>query len=841
MKKVLAKNNPSKTDPVVDLTSPELPRDAAEVVCQLLSASNDESLRTLAKRISKSRTFVLTAEGAESGDALVNALPMRHFAYPKRELPNPMEYTQLDSSSVGDWFRPNGEFQRAIPDYEYRAEQNEMASAVADAFSSQRHLVVEAGTGVGKTMAYLVPSVLWTLANKVPVVISTNTKNLQEQIYHKDLPAIARIVRTPFKTAMIKGRSNYLCLRRLTHLLQHREVELSEEQLLPLAHVCAWIFKTHSGDLSELEYANSISDKLASTPEECRGRKCQHYPRCYLQSARNESLNADIIITNHSVFFSEPDKPLALPKNAQVVFDEAHNLEEAATRKFLREVTSYSFFNGLRKLHLTSRRQESGILSRLRSALLGNNFLPSAEARDALFEKLDAAIQHTDAVRVSGRRFLRSLADIPRKEESVMRMRPQFTQSNAWLDGLPLLQKLQDDLYALIKNLEAINKVFSGDETSAAPLEAAAMKQITSSASGRTVDESSSSQGTLAEFGRELSVVVSGVIEMSENLNFTTSVSDPDWVYWIAVTKEYDGKLIGGLHAAPIEIAKFMADTVFDKKESVVLCSATMNVGGSPKFIAHRIGLDLVDPERVMSLCVGSPFNYPKQCLAAVPMFLPNIADARENGERDYTVAFADFTAAMASVTHGRMLVLFTSYRMMMDCAEKMKDALDRSGIRLLVQGTGHSRERITEMFREDHPSVLLGTDSFWEGVDLIGEALSCLVIARLPFDAVNDPVVSSRSERVAENGGDSFRDFALPNAVIKFRQGFGRLIRHNDDRGVVVITDQRIFTKNYGSTFRKNLPSELLKYEDGTKLLMDAASFLDNRNPTRAIDVPST
>ncbi len=836
------KKAPRKTDPLDDLTSLELPRDAAEVICQLLSGSHDESLKQIAKRISKARTFILTAELAESGEALINALPSRHFAYPKRELQNPMEYTQLDPMSVGAWFRPNGEFHRAISDYEYRVEQNEMASAVADAFSTQRHLVVEAGTGVGKTMAYLVPSVLWTLANKVPVVISTNTKNLQEQIFHKDLPAIARIIRMPFKTAIIKGRSNYLCLKRFAYLLQHREVELSEEQLLPLAHVCAWLFKTHSGDLSELEFGHSLADKLASTPEDCHGRKCPHYSRCYLQSARNESLNADIVITNHSVFFSEPDKPLALPKNAQVVFDEAHNLEEAATRKFLREVTSYSFYNVLRKLYLASRRKETGILSRLRSALLSNNFLTSAEARDALFEKLDAAIKHTDAVRTSGRRFLRSLADIPRKEESVMRMRPQFTESNAWLDVVPLLQKFQDDLYALVTDLEAISKVFAGNETDAPSQEMSGQKQIASAFSGRSADESPSSSSAVAEFGRELSVVVNGVIELSENLNFITSVSDRDWVYWIAISKEYDGKLVGGLHAAPIEIAKFMADAVFDKKESVVLCSATMNVGGSSKFIAHRIGLDLVEPTRVMSLCVGSPFDYPRQCLVAVPMFLPNIADARENGESDYTAAFADFTAELAGVTHGRMLVLFTSYRMMMNCAERITETLSRAGIRLLVQGVGHSRERITQMFREDHPSVLMGTDSFWEGVDLIGEALSCLVIARLPFDAINDPVVSSRSERVAENGGDSFRDFALPNAVIKFRQGFGRLIRHNDDRGIVIIADQRIFTKNYGATFRKNLPSELLKYEDGKTLLIDAARFLDNDTKlTLTIDVHRT
>ena len=298
-------------------------------------------------------------------------------------------------------------------------------------------------------------------------------------------------------------------------------------------------------------------------------------------------------------------------------------------------------------------------------------------------------------------------------------------------------------------------------------------------------------------------------------------------MYWAAVSRDYDGKPIGGLHAAPIEIAKFMAETVFAKKESVVLCSATMNVSHSPAFIAHRIGLDLVEPDRVTSLCVGSPFDYRRQCLAGVPLFLPDVAGSHPDAEGDYTAAFATFTGRLAVLSRGRMLVLFTSYRMMMTCAERLRADLADQGIRLLVQGGGQSREHITSLFREDAPSVLMGTDSFWEGVDLIGEALSCLVIARLPFDAVNDPVVSARSERVAENGGDSFREFALPNAIIKFRQGFGRLIRHKEDRGVVVVTDQRIFTKNYGGSFRKNLPAELVQYADEATLLAEAARFL--------------
>ena len=511
----------------------------------VLSAGSDDALKALSAELARSQAFALTARPSldESGDALFKSIPPHHFVYPKRELPNPVEYRQIPADDVGRWFQAGGEFERAVPDFEYRPEQHQMAVAVAEAFNGQRHLVVEAGTGIGKTIAYLVPAVLWSLANKIPVVVSTNTKNLQEQIFTKDLPAIARVIRAPFKSALIKGRSNYLCLSRLEQLLSHREAELAEDQLLPLAHLCAWIFRTATGDLSELDGGAEVSDRLASTPEECRGRKCRHYGRCFLQRARNLSINADIVITNHSVFFSEPEKPLALPKTAQVVFDEAHNLEEAATRKFEREVTAYSFNGTLRKLHHASRRRESGLLHRLRELLFANNFLDAAEARDALYERLGAAIKHADKLRLSSRRFLKGVAGLPRKEESVMRLRPAVHASFAWSEIVPLLQTAQDDLYALTAELEKIQDL-RGPET---PAEAVARAE------------------PVADAIRELGFS-SQRCQLADNLEFTTAIAIATSVLG-AVSRDYDGKPIGGLHAAPIEIAKYMAETVFAKKE----------------------------------------------------------------------------------------------------------------------------------------------------------------------------------------------------------------------------------------------------------------------------------
>lgn len=821
----------SQVEELAFLTPVGLPQEAVSLICQLLSATDDESLVALARRMSQGSSFSLAADVEEPDIAFFKSLPSFPFFHQKRELPNPLECAQLDPLSVGEWFRPGGEFHRAMPEYEYRAQQYDMSSAVAEAFSSQRHLVVEAGTGTGKTMAYLVPAVLWSLTNKVPVVISTNTKNLQEQIYHKDLPVIARIIRTPFKSAIIKGRSNYVCLQRLSYLLEHREVEVEREQLLPLAQVCAWLFSTETGDLGELPNGNGLAEKLASSAEECRGRKCPHYKRCFMQWARNRSLNADVVITNHSVYFSEPDDSvLALPKNAQVIFDEAHNLEEAATRKFLREVTPYTFRNLLRKLRQTSRTKESGFVFKLKKALLENNFLVNAEARDTMFDILNDVSKHVEAVRVSANDFLSAVANIPRPGENAMRMRREFTQSRVWLGLNPKLNAILDDLEALAVDMEKVSDVFTPPVDGCGHNQGSAQKPIGTELANLTelCRDDPSLPDVVAELAREAALLVEAIHALQSDMDFLTSVEDGNWVYWLSSERDrISQRMVGGIHAAPIEISQYLADSLFKKKESVVLCSATMNVSGSSKFISHRIGLDLVEPERVMSLSVGSPFEFKRQCLAAVTQFLPDVAGSGAEAEDSYTAAFAHFSARLACVTKGRMLVLFTSYRMMKECARIMTPILKKAKVRLLMQGAGESRERITAMFREDRPSVLFGTDSFWEGVDLIGEALSCLVIARLPFDAVNDPIVSARSERVVEQGGSAFHDFAMPNAIIKFRQGFGRLIRHNEDRGVVVVADQRIVTKNYGASFRKNLPAELLRYNDEEGLLDAVAGFL--------------
>ena len=838
-----------------------LPREAAELVAQLLLEAGDEGSRALSRRITERLGFSLSS--APPGAGVFEGLPFFSAPERKRAAPNPAAYRPLEPDGVREWFRPGGRLSD-LPGFEHRPEQERLAMAVADAFSGGRHLAAEAGTGIGKTMAYLVPAALWSLRCEVPVVVSTNTKNLQEQIFRKDLPAIAARLRAPIRFALVKGRSNYLCLSRLERLVDRREAELSQDELPALAQTVAWAFLTPDGDLAALDPA--LAERVASNADDCRGRKCPHFRRCFLQRARALSLAADVVVTNHAVFFSEPpDRPLALPRAAQVVFDEAHNLEDAATAHFAREFTPRGMRDFSRRLHRAGRRgrrgaEATGALPDLERALLSSAAdAAPPELRTALFGGIAEARAALEAANFSAQRYFLELGPLPPANENALRLVPAVLGGRAWAETVPHLQRLQDDLFRLSEALDALARGLvppSGAEEKLPLLREAASPppnplQIAGHEPPRTPrtpcenkeDIPLSDLGVPAELALRVGTAAADAKAMLETLDFLASAADRDWTFWVASQRPPAAPSarigrrrgpgpapLGSLHAAPVEVAPFLAQSVFEKLDTAVLCSATLTVGGKPDFLAGRLGLDRVDPDRLSSVFLGSPFDYGKQCLAAVASFLPPqpAGPAGETSEGPFAAAFAHLVEGLARAARGRTLVLFTSYRAMETCARLAGPGLDEAGIRLLVQGEGASRETLARRFRaQAEPTVLFGTDSFWEGVDVMGDALSCLVIAKLPFDAPGDPVVAARCERVRENGGEPFHDYSLPAAVIKFRQGFGRLIRHKGDRGCVVAADTRLVTKNYGGAFRKSLPAELRAFPDEASLLDAVSAFL--------------
>jgi ATP-dependent DNA helicase DinG len=794
-----------------------IPPEAGIVIGQLLLCSSDERIKALGKRIIS--THPLSLDGiTDAYEAMLLRLPVNKEQPIKRAPSNPIDYKQIPIDSVEDWFSENGPFRRILPHYERRNEQVEMACRVAAAFNGAEHFVVEAGTGIGKTMAYLVPAVLWSMTNSLPVIVSTNTKNLQTQIFEKDLPVIKEALYKNLRYSVIKGRSNYVCLSRIAEVLSNVDVEVAEEQIYDLAKVCAWLFQTVDGDLSKappVTYCDNGANKLFSSPEECRGRKCPYYSRCFLQTARVKSQNSDIVITNHSVYFSEPsDHPLALPVHAHVIFDEAHNLEEAATRKFVREITPLGFMLPMRRMYYKTPKGEHGLIVRLKHLLLSSMVVPetTAQYRDTLFSKLNDLTDLFGKLRVVIPPYLRQLEKLIPQHESSLRILPNMKSLPSWQDAEPLLNKVLDTLYAITTSISDIaDSVSSEVEQSKKSLED---PLNTSSPLLPLLNQNSASFDAVCQqfisLADEFTQYSSTFGNLLADIEFITSVDDKNWVYWIERAGIKTGRSFAvTLHAAPISIARFLAEELYSRKDSIIFCSATMNVAGSTEFISHRIGMDLVEQDRISSFVAGSAFNFKEQCRVLVPSFLPDPSD--KNGEEVFAKAFAECMKRVLVLTNGRTLILFTSYKLMMLCAEQLEAELLAQAIpiHVLVQGVGASRESLTEQFKQkDRASVLLGTDSFWEGVDLIGDALTNLVIVKLPFDAVNDPIVNARAERVRMEMGDSFMGYTVPNAVIKFRQGFGRLIRHKQDRGIVIITDPRLISKNYGAVFRKSIPT---------------------------------
>ena len=794
----------------------------AEAVIQLLSAATP-AWRALAEAIASVVMLTLDASPESGAEALITKLRPSYNRLPKREVHDSSAATPLDPDFVASILGPSGRCASMVQGYEHRPGQLLMTRAVTEAFNNSKHLVVEAGTGVGKSLAYLLPSILWAQRNHLPVVVSTNTKNLQTQLFEKDIPTLRNVLDTAFSAALIKGRMNYVCLRHLQRLLERREAEIADDEAIPFAKTLVWLGATATGDLDELDRVvadsgaagASIRSRLPCPSDECGGRRCRFASRCLLQRARALSLNADIIVANHSLVFAESDEnQTVFPKYHQMVFDEAHNLEESATRYFTVEISPMEFAIPLRRLWRAGKSGGTGSFADFRVALQTASAALSADTADRLFEAVNEGIFAADKVRSAADDYFRALAGIPSVQgPTTVRYRKDDLAAPAWQAVRPALDALFE---AIEKLLAKLNGILADTGSLPDPDPAAVLAPLPQFPNQTQWDEAV----------RALASSANSFQELQANLAFVSAGDDPDSVFWLEVFRSRPDRagrrpLLGSLQAAPVDISQKLADNVFNARESIVLCSATLSVNGSFAFLAHRIGLDKLEEGRLMTCQAPSPFDYARQCHACVPLYLPDPSDPT------YTQALSEFLVRLFRRTRGRALVLFTSYEMMRAAAQTAGPALAAAGIQLLVQGSGASRDRLTRTFRRDVSSVLFGTDSFWEGVDVMGESLSCVVLARLPFDSLGDPLIGARCDRVAAEGGSSFFGFQIPNAVIKLRQGFGRLIRHREDRGIVVIADRRIVSKGYGLHFRRNLPAPLATHRTEEELFAAAEPFL--------------
>jgi ATP-dependent DNA helicase DinG len=646
--------------------------------------------------------------------------------------------------SLHNFFAPGGLLSRAHPAYEFRRGQLQMAEAVERALKERHHLVVEAGTGTGKTLAYLLP----VLRLGKRVIISTGTKNLQEQLFYKDVPFLEQVLfpngEGKLSVCYMKGRNNYLC-RQKVYDLKDQPVLSGLQEIEHFALIAEWEKTTATGDRSELRSipdSSALWDRLNARGEACTGSKCQQFDRCFITEMHRRAIESDIIIVNHHLFFADlaikqaadgaPDAGI-LPDAAAVIFDEAHELEDVASSYFGVSVSNLRFHELLRDLENTLK------LKGLYSASIHSAATALRERAQFFFAVLPAAPAREGAGSAS--------ADARFEFAN----RREFLEENG------------DEYLAVMQALE----------------------------------RTSSELQRIKEKPEEVHNLIRRAGDLQTQLGFLMESEDRNTVFWIERRGEFRRRKDSGsaqvfLQATPIDVSQILRQTLLQAYDALVLTSATMAVSGGFEYMRSRLGLD-----HARELLVPSHFDYPSQAVLYVP---PDLPDPRMP---DFAARAAQRIRQLLEITRGRAFCLFTSYAQMRDVYHRLLAELDYP---MLLQGDA-PKNALLEEFRSTPNAVLFATASFWQGVDVQGEQLSCVIIDRLPFAVPNDPVVAARIRAIDAEGGNAFHQYQVPSAVITLKQGFGRLIRSLNDRGLLALLDNRVLKKAYGRVFLNSLP----------------------------------
>ncbi|MCA9128772.1 MAG: helicase [Planctomycetales bacterium] len=662
----------------------------------------------------------------------------------------------LDVSAI---LGPGGLIARRLPHYEHREQQLQMAEAVADALSRSKHLVVEAGTGVGKSFAYLVPAILHATADQGAdssddedddeqdgeaaasrkIVVSTHTISLQEQLIDKDLPLLNSVIPREFTSVLVKGRGNYISLRRFDLARTRAANMLDETESIQLERLRAWLRETNDGSLSSLAFRPrpSLWDEIASDSSNCLGKKCKTYDQCHYYRARRRIQGAQVLVVNHALFFTD----LAVRKQAgfgilpdyhAAILDECHTVESVASAYLGIKVTNGQLLYTLNKLYNPS--TGKGLF-----VALG----------------LDRVTEEVNRVHMLVDQLVFDLDEWMTREGTAKRVREKGIVPNL----------LSDPLLELSKKLSNL-------------------ADNASDASRR----------------QDLLSAASRLEGLGLNLRAWLNQTDDQLVYWLERTFSRLGEVRMEMHAAPMDISGHMREMLFQEVPCVVMASATVSTGreGGFEFFQSRVGATGSETAKL-----GSPFDYRKQAKLIVVGDMPDPSSDRQA----YEAALPDMIQRYLLQTGGHAFVLFTSYGLLRSTARKMQTWLAQQNLSLYSQADGAPRGQLLEQFKRNPRGALFGTDSFWQGVDVPGDALGNVIITKLPFSVPDHPLLQARLELIRQAGGNPFTDYQLPEAVIKLRQGFGRLIRTANDSGIVVILDSRVKTKYYGRTFLASLP----------------------------------
>ena len=705
------------------------------------------------------------------------------------------EQVKLDADELAAMLAEGGALSSVVPHYEFRRQQQDMMASVSRAFNHRGLSVIEAPTGVGKTVAYLVPALLWAIRNTERVVVSTRTINLQEQIMQKDLPMLEKALKKKFSAVLVKGRSNYLCLRKLERALSEATLFDDGNTQASFKAISEWAEKTKDGTLSDLPFVpqREIWERCCSEADTCNPGVCPAPGKCFVGKARREMAKADLLVVNHHMLFSDLaiKKEVGnfsalgvLPSYRRVVFDEAHSIEDVATEYFGAEATRNGAMAAFGRFLRVERNHERGLIPYLKMKVV----------------KLGGVVEFKlleDILNVIDNELLPALSAARASVDAAFGAVRSFTAERCGKVGREIRWRLTDDVLANLE-LREIHDVY----VSAAVEELLHCNRFSTKLYNKLreikpgpdevespiITEMLQLEAFRARLMRVATVLAEG----------TSADIQPNTVRWVEI--DSDDSSIVRIARCPLEVSGPLADWVYENLYSVVMTSATLAVERRFDYFMERVGLDKVAHRPIECIPLDSPFDYAKQAMLCIPTEIP-LPD-----EKEFADESVEYIREILEITRGHAFVLFTSFGAMDYAYRKLQAGLRAQGIVALKQGQA-SRTHLLSEFRRDISSVLFATDSFWEGVDVAGDALQCVILTKLPFRVPTEPIVEARAEAIEANGGNAFMDYTVPQAVIKFRQGFGRLIRRSTDSGVIVVLDRRVITKRYGRAFLQSLP----------------------------------
>jgi ATP-dependent DNA helicase DinG len=685
----------------------------------------------------------------------------------------PAEITDLATNSVVNHFLKEGELAENLNDYEYREEQVKVVKEVIQSFNSQKKTLIEAGTGTGKSFAYLIPSLYWAYQNNELIVVSTNTINLQEQLIEKDLVLLKKVLPFSFKAVLVKGRSNYICKRKLNRFktLANENLFDDDKQQIQFQNTLQWLEEADTGTRSEMNFKidNKIWEKICSETDLCLGANCPYFDKCYFMQARKEIYSADLLVANHHLLLSDAKLKYetgqsdrgVLPKFSHLIVDEAHNFGEVATHHLGKSF----YFNSLNKYLDQLHDKSYSVISTLRNEISETKI----KGKKDLFSNIDQRIiPQIQRVRDLSQHYYTKLDNFFENNtlEHQLRLTDEVVTQKDW----EKIYNSGDELIGYLSNLTVyLNYLY----------EDLVVKDVV--------------REELSDILVDLEAVIGRGQKLTNYLDFNLKVEDKEYVFWL----EKKGKSKVSQRNAPLDNSKILPDLLWDTLDNLVLTSATLTADNDFDYFLDSYGL-----QKSQTLQIESPFDYENQAVLAIPHDIPPA------NSPDFLKSIEETLADMLISYNGSTMVLFTSYKMLNYCLHKMEGRLNQKNLTILPQGR-YPRHYIINTFKEKSSQIIFGTVSFWEGIDIKGDDLRYLLMMKLPFPVPSEPVAAARSELMRKNNINPFFNYSLPRAVIRFKQGFGRLIRSRRDRGMVVVFDNRLLKKSYGQAFLNSLPKK--------------------------------